>query len=116
MRRSPFFFRMSQDKTYNGHSNYETWVVCLWDFVDQCMDTCVEGDHWDVDDQWCKENFEMMYEQQRDALVGPLADAVSAFISEVDWRSIASQVQEAIVKHFEHNDWELPEEAADWEF
>ena len=83
----------SEDKTYNGWTNYETWVLNMWMSND-------EGS-WDY---WLKEGMRVQdvsdlsklmkehYEEQLPKLEGFAADLLNAAMSEVNWYELAEHV------------------------
>ena len=90
------------DRTYNGWTNYETWVVNLW------MDNEKgQQDYWIEEVQVAlkqdnpvmhfadrlRDEHEAVVEQMLDDSVhykqGPLADLLNGALSEVNWREIA---------------------------
>lgn len=98
------------DKTYNGWSNYETWLVKLWMDNDQGS-----YEYWRaaVQDAWAHpiENqfiesrkdrarialADMLKTEHEDALPdvqGFAADLLNAAMSEVDWHEIASSLMD----------------------
>lgn len=97
---------MSTDKTYNGWSNYETWLVALWldnergTYLDRCA---AVDDAWgpaDPDDSaaerssdarlvlagWTKNYVESLVPE---TLPGFISDLVNSALCNVDWREIA---------------------------
>lgn len=90
------------DRTYNGWTNYETWVVNLW------MDNEKgQQDYWIEEVQMAlkqdnpvlhfadrlKDEHEAAVQQMLDDSVhykqGPMADLLNGALSEVNWREIA---------------------------
>lgn len=88
------------DKTYNGWSNYETWLVALWLDNDAGSNKQVFSDSWDALDEAegnvAKATGRMagllqdMHDEARpDTGPGLFHDLLSAALSEVNWREIA---------------------------
>lgn len=48
---------MSNDKTYNGWTNYETWLVNLWIQNDQALHAALHADVVNADDAWEAKNW-----------------------------------------------------------
>lgn len=89
-----------QHKEYNGWTNYETWLVNLWLDNDQGSQ-----EHWteraeelvkdDADEAEASlaSELESQHDEQSEELVGNagvFSDLLSAALSEVNWREIAS--------------------------
>lgn len=96
---------MTQEKGYNGWSNYETWCVKLWIDNDQGS-----YEYWREMTQECWENsghdkdatlrklFYMLkdeHEENTPETVGVYADLLNAALSEVDWHEIAESLFDA---------------------
>ena len=81
---------MSQNTTYNGWANYETWAVALWmdndpPAYDYWIDAAREANDANaLADQMRSEYTEMMPE-----LHGLWCDLLTSAIQEVDWYEIA---------------------------
>lgn len=84
------------DTTYNGWTNYETWLAGIWfneaDFAGQlesgdlcnltCADVCVI-------EEIIQEHIEVMTEETRDASHGLASDLLSAAISAININELA---------------------------
>ena len=86
---------MSNDKTYNGWSNYETWLVNLWiqneqDLYSQLHDMVVTVDTLfaakELLEAWLDNEYDMYIEN---APHGLFQDLLRGAISEVNWYEIA---------------------------
>ena len=83
---------MTDDKRYNGWTNYATWRVHL-EFFDGWD---ADGNPMDADN--CRQTVEEFVDDSIRQDVGAgaiLAGWVGAFLSDVDWREIAAAVNEA---------------------
>ena len=84
------------DATYNGWTNYETWLANVWlsevDFVgrlesgDLCDLTCADVC---VIEEIIQEHIEIMTEETRDASHGLASDLLSAAISAINVNELA---------------------------
>ena len=81
------------DSRYNGFSNYETWLACLW------MDE--DGDYWVEEAKNHRtatslaEAIEEFWYNYKDELIGKnglLADLINASFREIDWQEIALHI------------------------
>ena len=97
-----------EDKTYNGWTNWETWVTNLWIDndgyaggslgVSEEADRIVKG-KLDNDDalgdatselaDWLKDTIDNDLREHNGTVAGLLSDIVNDFIKTVDWRDIA---------------------------
>ena len=82
---------MSNDKTYNGWSNYETWNVKLW----------LDNDGFEYDKSMGTEPYElsvflkdMVQEDAPDLGASMYADLLQGSLAEVDFREIAEAILE----------------------
>lgn len=73
--------------SYNGWSNYETWLVSMW-FGDVFADMANEGTEIDAD--YVQSFVEEMLESEGSLpQYGFAADIMNAALRSVDWREIA---------------------------
>lgn len=112
---------MSNDKTYNGWKNYETWLVNIWLSNDQGTHECWQERaknymNWVSGDE--KEAAELLSSALKDwteegtpELTGLYADLINAALSEVDWYEIAEHYISDC--GWEPDDEELEEEEED---
>jgi len=77
---------------YNGWTNYETWLVGVWEFTNYFFDTAMEQEMSEVSAEWCRDMFDEMVESDMPRNNGIISDMVNASISEIDWRDIAEHV------------------------
>jgi hypothetical protein len=90
-------------ESYNGWANYETWNVGLW-FMDDMVSVASE-DGKAIDADWCQDFVnEYMGNEYHSIHTGFIGDVMNAFIRSVDWREIASHV---------NDDAELTDESED---
>jgi hypothetical protein len=97
---------MANEKTYNGWSNYETWVVKLWmdneegtyNYWQEIVQTAVDDADHD-DDDWqhdiTRDLSERLKDEHEEALPevqGFAADLLNAAMGEVDWYEIAGSM------------------------
>ena len=88
---------------YNGWANYETWNVGLW-FMDDMVSVASDNGKA-VDADWCQDFVnEYMGNEYHSIHTGFIGDVMNAFIRSVDWREIASHV---------NDDAELTDESED---
>src|SRR5262245_63368269 len=112
---------MSEDKKYNGWTNYETWAVNLWMTNDQGSDEYwrenaqAAYDHAEADQTFTrmeraaldladviKENHEEMQEEALDgAQCSVFVDLLNAAMSEVNWYEIAEAFLSDVEKETE---------------
>lgn len=88
---------MSTDKTYNGWTNYETWVVALWMDNEQGVQQMWHETARDVGSavelaDMVKES----HEQNAPEVTGVFADLQNAALAEVDWLEIARNLLDAV--------------------
>jgi hypothetical protein len=105
---------------YNGWANYETWNVGLW-FMDDMVSVASE-DGKAVDYQWCKKFVENYLDSKynddskrnkyddNSITQGFIGDVIGLFMSSVDWREIASHVNDDAELTDEDEDEESDEE------
>jgi len=89
---------------YNGWANYETWNVGLW-FMDDMVSIASENGE-PVDADWCKSQVEQYLDSkyrkdsdddkygENSITQGFIGDVVNSFMRSVDWREIASHVND----------------------
>jgi hypothetical protein len=86
---------MSNDKTYNGWTNYETWLVNLWiqndeDHYSQLHDMVVTVDTLfaakEILEAWLDNEYDMYIERNPHGL---FQDLIKGALSEVNWYEIA---------------------------
>ncbi len=88
------------DKTYNGWSNYETWLVNLWLNNDQkvydalsedarCADTMYDAKN--VIKNWVENELEQFLEGRE---AGMFVDLLRGALSEVNWYEIARHMRD----------------------
>ncbi len=87
---------MSDDKTYNGWTNYETWNVALWLDNDQgtheqCHDMAKDARS---ESDLAAQLKDMVHEWAPDLGASLFSDLLSAALGEVDWREIAGHYWE----------------------
>jgi hypothetical protein len=114
---------MSDNKAYNGWSNYETWVVKLWmdnsegdyNYWQEQTEETIKASFDAENDTWKDEainNLENQlsdfHDSAKDELLGAYAggacnvfhDLLNAAMSEVDWREIAeSMIEDYLADH-----------------
>lgn len=80
------------DTTYNGWTNWETWLVHLW-FGDslQCY---VEEDRIEDPDDLKNYVHDFITEVYDQKMVGFVGDALNGTLSEVNWREILAHYKE----------------------
>ena len=79
---------------YNGWSNYETWLVNVWEFTNYFFETALEQEMSEVSAEWCRDMFDEMVEGDMPRNNGIISDMVNASISEIDWRDIADHIND----------------------
>lgn len=83
------------DKTYNGWTNYETWLVNLWIQNDADLYATLHADVVDADTLFdAKEVLQAWLDNEYDLFVeerghGLFQDLLKGALSEVDWYDIA---------------------------
>ena len=86
---------MSNDRTYNGWSTYETWLVNLWIQNDQALHAALHADVVDADSlfdareilkAWIDNEYDMYIEDHGHGL---FQDLLQGALSEVNWYEIA---------------------------
>lgn len=108
---------MSEDKKYNGWTNYETWLVNLWmdneegscsywaEQSQEAYDNAAAGDSYSsqtrMESATCS-LAEMLKEQHEEAIEqagiknGFIADLIGAAMSEVNWYEIAGHLLDEV--------------------
>ena len=84
---------MSNDKTYNGWTNYETWRVNLELFDSSHFlenDGYSWNDTYDLKNELCEYVEEFIIESTREGLA---RDYALAFLADVNWYEIAEHLQ-----------------------
>ena len=94
-------------QSYNGWTNYETWLCNLWfnnfDFTDQmdmfdnCEDNC---DVLEIIANYIKESVEEFVEYSA-ADHGFIQDMINSAVGEIDWRDIADHYVDDVVDELE---------------
>lgn len=85
------------NKQYNGWANYETWLTNLHfgDYLYELAHECVDEDKPGADSM---EEFVLQYLENCGELsfggASFVTDAVTGFLSDVDWREIAEHANE----------------------
>jgi hypothetical protein len=85
----------AQDRTYNGWSTYETWLVNLWIQNDQDLYAALHADVVEADDAWEAKNvlkswLDNEYDMAVEGLgTGLFADLLRGALAEVNWFEIA---------------------------
>ena len=83
------------DRTYNGWSTYETWLVNLWLQNDQALHAALHADVVDADSlydakevlvSWLDNEYDMYIESNPHGL---FQDLLKGALSEVNWYEIA---------------------------
>lgn len=86
---------MSNDRTYNGWSTYETWLVNLWIQNDEHLYAALHADVVDADSlfdareilkAWVDNEYDMYIEDHGHGL---FQDLLKGALDEVDWYEIA---------------------------
>ena len=95
---------MSDDKNYNGWTNYETWLFNLWNDGDTYIQEKVQEIYNDADSDrnftkeerarldvadWLKEYNDEMMEEISIPDNGFIRDLINAAIGEIDWYDLA---------------------------
>lgn len=86
---------MSNDRTYNGWTTYETWLVNLWITNDQHLYATLHADVVDADSLFdAKEILQAWLENEYDLYIeerghGLFQDLLKGALSEVNWYEIA---------------------------
>ena len=111
---------------YNGWSNYETWNAMLWinnvdgvsDSIvyqlEQQIEQFVDEGTWDESgylqyaEQFIQDHFTdtFVYQDSNDwheVHYGPVADAVTTYLNQVDWREIAKSIYDDNEKEWRSN-------------
>ena len=95
---------MSENKGYNGWSNYETWNVALWMdndegsylyWKEQAVDALSQNDN--EKDDAASDLARLLkdeHEENTPTVTGCYADLLNAALSEVDWYEIAEHLIE----------------------
>lgn len=87
---------MSNDKTYNGWSTYETWLVHLWLDNDGVLEA-LRGDLMACDTLFdaktlLKDYVEQQMEIEQMPMQGMFSDLLRSALNEVNWYEIARNV------------------------
>lgn len=83
------------DKTYNGWTNYETWLVNLWIQNDQALHAALHDEVTSAENLYdAKEALQAWLDNEYDLFVeerghGLFQDLLNAALSNVDWYDIA---------------------------
>ncbi len=89
---------MSNDRTYNGWSTYETWLVNLWLTNDYALNAELRADVIDADSlfdakevlmTWMDAAYDTFLEAAGAAHGGLFPDLLRGALSEVNWYEIA---------------------------
>ena len=100
---------MSEDKRYNGWTNYETWCWKLWmdneqgsfELWAENAEQCWKDSDSDLDDA-AKQLADMLKEdaEENNPLPdnGPYCDLMSAALGEIDWYEIAESLLDDVDK------------------
>lgn len=121
---------MSEDHTYNGHTNYETWAAALHIDNDQGTNNywvkqarrawrdAEDPEEWELDRYGINteggtslnrlerarcvlaDQLEEEHEEARPELAGVWADLLGAAFGEIDWQDVA----EGLLEQFEHEE------------
>jgi len=104
---------MTTDKSYNGYTNYETWVVNMWLDNDQGMhdfwlenasaaleNTEDQEGEFDVDQAVSdlEDRLKEEHEENLPEITGFAADLLNAAMSEVNWSEIVRSLVESAVE------------------
>jgi leucyl aminopeptidase (aminopeptidase T) len=88
---------MSSDKTYNGWTNYETWLVKLWIDNDQGSQEYWLDEARRLDDVYHVASALKDWAQEfAPETTGMYADLMNAAISSVEWYEIAESLLEDV--------------------
>lgn len=86
------------DATYNGWKNKETWLVNIW-YMDHMPEYFAEMEQYDVEPNELEEAVQYIAEES-EALsqlrAGLLSDFISTCWGEVDWHSLADNLNETL--------------------
>lgn len=86
---------MSNDRTYNGWSTYETWLVNLWIQNDQALHAVLHDEVTSAEDlydakqvlqAWLDNEYDLYIEERGHGL---FQDLLKGALSEVNWYEIA---------------------------
>ena len=80
--------------TYNGWTNYETWVVNLWLDNDGYYNNC---EHRSTDAYQLGQMIRDDLEQLQPEVTGLWADIINAAMREVNWKEIGASFKEAYI-------------------
>jgi hypothetical protein len=90
---------MSNDKTYNGWANYETWLVNLWIQNDEELYRSLHAEVVDADSlfdakevllAWIDNEYDMFIEAANQTHGGLLPDLLRGALQAVNWYEIAN--------------------------
>lgn len=89
---------MTTDTTYNGWKNKETWLVNIW-YMDSMPDYFAHSEQFHVESNELEDAVKYISEEC-EALsqlpAGLLSDFISTCWGEVDWRTLASHLNEVL--------------------
>ncbi len=91
----------TDDRSYNGWANYETWNTFIWSDSDEGIhDYLVEsaGDYIDKEPyeygEFIKDYFNQLQENEKQADFGLFTDLLNSALEKVNWSEIASNYLE----------------------
>jgi hypothetical protein len=84
---------MATDKTYNGWTSYETWLINLWiDNDEGLQDYANELRGQYAEDYELSQALKEWFDEMQPEVTGVWADLINASLSEVNWFEIAQHI------------------------
>jgi hypothetical protein len=92
-----------RDTSYNGWTNYETWVVKLWiDNEQYDQERWLEAAKTAESTGTLADQMQEEYEDATPETVGVWSDLLSAALGEVNWFEIAEHLQEEVIENLRY--------------